>query len=204
MSGEAGGGFAWGGCASELIRSSKRAHGAQDRLPQYAAESVEKVKKEMSVQVEQAEMLRENPNVDFREYYSTHTLLCEGALRNKRMLHTYARMREHALTDAYWQVGQNLPGPTAACLSPAENTFFRSYSSLCSAYMESHGLNLRASLRRPPHVTDMVSVRGLKDFTYMSPETGQEHAVRRGKLFIVTQEEAEALVQQGSVEPVNE
>ena len=203
---EDGAPYAWGGPATSLLQAAKRASGAGDKLPPYASDDVQAVRAEMAMQVEHAQDLRENPHVDMStpdaQFYPSHTLLCEAALRNKRILHAYARLRQHALTDAYWQVGQNIPTHTLANLHSSEALYYRGYSSLCSAYMDKCDINLRANLRRPPHVTDMTFVKGLKDFTYMSPETGQSLLVRKGKLFMVTQEEADALVQQGSVEAV--
>eukprot|EP01063_Lacrimia_lanifica_P025681 TRINITY_DN33600_c0_g1_i1.p1 TRINITY_DN33600_c0_g1~~TRINITY_DN33600_c0_g1_i1.p1 ORF type:complete len:212 (+),score=55.22 TRINITY_DN33600_c0_g1_i1:55-690(+) len=199
--------FAWGGTASTLLRDTKRAQHAGDRLPPFAADDVREVRRELRTQAERAEDMQNNPHIDLSaggEFYPSYALLCSSALRNKRCLHAYCRTRQDALTDAFWQTGQVLPEHTMGCLAPAEATFFRGYSSLCSAYMESQGLNLRSNLFSPPQITDMAFVRGKKDFHYMCPTTGNELMVTRGKFFVVTQEEATSLMQQGSVESVIE
>ncbi|KAJ9450066.1 putative DNA replication complex GINS protein PSF1 [Diplonema papillatum] len=200
--------FAWGGCATTLLRASKRARDNGDRLPPFAAVDFREVKEEIEGQVQRVGDLESNPHVTLQKgggFAMTHTLLCEAALRNKRALSAYQKLREEALMDAFWQVGQNLPAHTVACLSPAEHAFFRAYASLTAAFMEAHDpLNLRACLHAPPQITDVAFVRGIKDFTYVSANTGEELVVRKGKFFVVTHEEATALMQQGSVEPVVE
>eukprot|EP01064_Diplonema_japonicum_P012356 TRINITY_DN1983_c1_g2_i1.p1 TRINITY_DN1983_c1_g2~~TRINITY_DN1983_c1_g2_i1.p1 ORF type:complete len:213 (+),score=47.57 TRINITY_DN1983_c1_g2_i1:505-1143(+) len=199
--------FAWGGTAVSLLRTSRKADLNGDRLPGYAADEIREIRDETKTQVEKSMNMRENPHVDMSKeggFYPAHTIACEAALRNKRVLHCYENMRRIAMCDAYWQVGQNLPQHTMTSLSPGESNFYRAYSSLCSAYMESQNLNLRSNLYHPPQVTDMVYVRGLKECTYVSAETLEEIKIKKGKFFVVTQEEATILMQQGSVEPVIE
>eukprot|EP01060_Flectonema_neradi_P001139 TRINITY_DN1067_c1_g1_i1.p1 TRINITY_DN1067_c1_g1~~TRINITY_DN1067_c1_g1_i1.p1 ORF type:complete len:213 (+),score=18.13 TRINITY_DN1067_c1_g1_i1:311-949(+) len=199
--------FAWGGTAVALLRVAKRASDAGDRLPPYAAAEVRQIREEAMSQADRSVAMSENPYIDISstgEFYPSQVIANEAALRNKRCLYAYTNMRQQALSDAYWQVGQNLPQSTSTCLSPAESHFYRSYNSLASSYQESLGLNLRAHLHSPPQTSEMAFVRGLKNFTYMCPQTGTEVIVSKGKFFVVSQEEAAALTQQGSVEPVIE
>ena len=199
--------FAWGGTAVSLLRAAKRAGDAGDRLPPYAAAEVRQIREEALKQVDRSSSMNDNPYIDISdngEFYSSQVIANEAALRNKRCLQSYTTMRQQALSDAYWQVGQNLPQSTSTCLSPSESLFYRSYNSLASSYQESLGLNLRAHLHSPPQTSEMAFVRGLKNFTYMCPQTGNEVVVSKGKFFVVSQEEAAALTQQGSVEAVVE
>eukprot|EP01065_Artemidia_motanka_P008908 TRINITY_DN14522_c0_g1_i1.p1 TRINITY_DN14522_c0_g1~~TRINITY_DN14522_c0_g1_i1.p1 ORF type:complete len:230 (+),score=100.09 TRINITY_DN14522_c0_g1_i1:56-691(+) len=192
--------FPWGGAAGRLLSDYRKECSRGNRLPPYAADQLRQVGEQTAGLLQRAGDMRENPHVDAdaQAFQAACLVVTEAALHNRRCARAYAVARREALCDAFWQVGHNLPPRTAGNLSRQEETFLRTYTSLCTQYMEELGAgSLRDYPQAPPPVTDGVLLIGLRDFEFVSASAG-EIKVTKGGMLLLSEEDSRPLLAAGA------
>ena len=128
-----------------------------------------------------------------------------AALRGKRCLCAYWKGRQDALTTLWWEGREH---EAHVHCTDAERGFLRGLDSLLVGYMQCLPvpLDLRSYATRPPcsPPTQVVRVRGKKNYSYVSPSTMHAVTVYDGKLCSIAIEDAELLLQHNVVELVDE
>ncbi|KAG1665769.1 hypothetical protein FOA52_002864 [Chlamydomonas sp. UWO 241] len=130
-----------------------------------------------------------------------------SGIRNKKLLLAYLMQRMERLKTVRW--GQRaLPEDVATNCSPHELEFYKKYDSLLSWYMGKDekdgvaGVGLDLTLDVRPPKTNNVLVKVLEDQGDMMFSFGQA-TLLRGTLHLLPVDEAEPLIREGSVEPVD-
>lgn len=151
---------------------------------------------------ERIQSIESNPYADpAQPYYASSAKYYRAKyLRDKRCVLSYLLWRQEQIAEAWWRTRDNL---LDASLSAAEAEYLEEFNNTMVEYMTSFAVpvDLRAFLWRPPSVQQM-EVRGLADYVFVSPVTGNTISIYTGEQVLLSFEEAEPLLQQGVVELV--
>lgn len=141
-----------------------------------------------------------NPFVDPSDpfYAATLIYLSEKERRETRSAVAYLKWRLDAASDLWWSANEDV---VTDSLTVAEKGYLRDYGALMVSYMSSFDvpLDLRAHTWRPPTTSGVIEVRGLVDYSFVSPATGRTVSVYAAKQCCVTTEDAEPLLRRGIV-----
>lgn len=140
-----------------------------------------------------------NPYADIEDpfYSGAVTYLDAKRSRDERVLLSYLKWRMDTISELWWQDRETSCYPH---LSQPEKGFLRDYNALMVGYMSSfeHPLDLRAYSWRSP-AAQVLEVRGLKDYSFVSSTTGHVVSIYAGKQCCVSSVDAEALLRQDVV-----
>ena len=114
--------------------------------------------------------------------------------RDERCLLSYLKWRMDTISELWWQ---DRDGSCYPNLSQSEKGFLKDYNALMVGYMSSfdHPLDLRAYSWRAP-AAQVLEVRGLRDYSFVSSTTGHVVSIYAGKQCCVSSVDAEALLRQ--------
>eukprot|EP00759_Apiculatamorpha_spiralis_P009520 PhF_6_TR16568/c0_g1_i1/m.25254/K10732/GINS1, PSF1; GINS complex subunit 1 len=124
-------------------------------------------------------------------------------LHDKRCLCCYLKTRLDVITSNWWSSTTTTSAAVSEFSTPAEAQFEKDYSSLLVVYMAAmDGLDLRVSGdgKPPPEVKRFVDVQGLREYVYVSPQTGRTVQVYPGKGMSLLYEDVVSLAALGVIE----
>ncbi|GLC35973.1 hypothetical protein PLESTB_000525000 [Pleodorina starrii] len=134
----------------------------------------------------------------------TATTMClhyECIKRNKRLLLIYMNERMQRLRDMRW-TQRALPEAQKARCCQNEIQFYNDYSRALSTYTSrAEGVGMDLTLDTRPPKDTFVNVRGLKDAGEVILSYGRA-TILYGSIISLPSEEAEPLIRDGTVEPV--
>eukprot|EP00760_Papus_ankaliazontas_P014832 PhM_4_TR16155/c1_g2_i2/m.77077/K10732/GINS1, PSF1; GINS complex subunit 1 len=120
-------------------------------------------------------------------------------LHDKRCLASYLKARLDVVTEGWWQ--QQNRAALRDKMTAAELQFDKDVSSLMVQYMNAlGGFDIRAGVRGPPSLQRYVLVRGVKDFSFVSPMTGKSVTIYPGKCMSLPHEDIETLLANNVIE----
>lgn len=146
--------------------------------------------------------IESNPFLDPSELFAFSAIRFYQAkyLREKRCLLSYLLSRLQKIANSWWKTEDHVLGDV---LHSAEAIYLQELDDTMVDYMTTLPLplDLRSFLWRPPS-SQQLEVRGIKNYFWVSPISGETISIYTGKQFLLHFEEAEPLIKQGVVEVV--
>lgn len=188
--------------SAEIVSELRALIASGGGIGQLDERKVRAVAETMRASFEHVSSISTNPYADPTQPYFASSVEYFRAkyLRDKRCLLAYLLWRQSKISDAWWAAQDNKLLPH---LAPAEATYLQEFDSVMVEYMTSFAVpvDLRAFTWRPPSC-QQLEVRGLMDYVFVSPITGNTIGIYAGKQILLAFEEAEPLIQQNVVELV--